>query len=92
MRANLKSISLRCYLFEAAFVWDLTKETIVSPLGCLQGGGKFQRIPKATCLGAYRVPSPHTSERALLQLHRGCTEYKTSMITDSDPLRGLLFY
>jgi len=36
--ANLKSISHRCYLFEVAFVWDLTKETINSPLGCLQGG------------------------------------------------------
>jgi len=36
--ANLKSISHRCYLFEVAFVWELTKETIVLPLGCLQGG------------------------------------------------------
>ena len=26
------------YLFEVAFVWELTKETIVFPLGCLQGG------------------------------------------------------
>jgi len=36
--ANLKSISHRCYLFEVAFVWELTKETIGLPLGCLQGG------------------------------------------------------
>ena len=36
--ANLKSISHRCYLFEIAFVWELTKETIHLPLGCLQGG------------------------------------------------------
>jgi len=36
--ANLKSISHRCYLFEVAFEWELTKETIVLPLGCLQGG------------------------------------------------------
>ena len=36
--ANLKSISHRCYLFEVAFVWELTKETIHLPLGCLQGG------------------------------------------------------
>ena len=35
---NLKSISHRCYLFEVEFVWELTKETIVFPLGCLQGG------------------------------------------------------
>ena len=35
--ANLKSISHRCYLFEEAFVWDLTQETIYLPLGCLQG-------------------------------------------------------
>ena len=30
--------SKRCYLFEVAFVWELTKETIHLPLGCLQGG------------------------------------------------------
>ena len=36
--ANLKSISHRCYLFEVAFVWELTQETIHLPLGCLQGG------------------------------------------------------
>ena len=24
--------------FEAAFVWELTKETIVLPMGCIQGG------------------------------------------------------
>ena len=38
LRANLKSISHRCHLFEVAFVWELTKETIHLPLGCLQGG------------------------------------------------------
>jgi len=36
--ANLKSISHKCYLFEVAFVWELTKETIGLALGCLQGG------------------------------------------------------
>jgi len=36
--ANLKSISHRCYLFEVAFVWELTRETIDFPLGCLRGG------------------------------------------------------
>ena len=36
--SNLKSTSYRCYLFEVAFVWELTKETIDLPLGCLQGG------------------------------------------------------
>ena len=40
--ANLKSISQRCYLFEVAFAWELTKETIVLPLGCLQGGSPMQ--------------------------------------------------
>ena len=38
LRANIKSISHRCHLFEVAFVWELTKETIHLPLGCLQGG------------------------------------------------------
>jgi len=38
LRANLKSISHRCHLFERACVWELTKETIHLPMGCLQGG------------------------------------------------------
>ena len=38
MRANRKSISHRCYLFEVAFVWELTKETVHLPLGCHQVG------------------------------------------------------
>ena len=38
LRANLKSISHRCHLFVVAFVWELTKETIHLPLGCLEGG------------------------------------------------------
>ena len=36
--ANLKSISHRCHPILVAFVWELTKETIHLPLGCLQGG------------------------------------------------------
>ena len=36
--ANLKSISHRCHPMLVAFVWELTKETIDLPLGCLQGG------------------------------------------------------
>jgi len=37
-KSYLESISHRCYLFEVAFVWELTKETISLPLGCLQRG------------------------------------------------------
>ena len=37
LRANLKSISHRCYLREVVFESDLTKETIHLPLSCLQG-------------------------------------------------------
>ena len=33
-----KSISHRCHPILVAFVWELTKETIHLPLGCLQGG------------------------------------------------------
>ena len=35
---NLKSISHRCHPILVAFVWELTKETIYLPMGCLQGG------------------------------------------------------
>ena len=41
--ANLKLISHRCYLFAVAFVWELNEETIVLPLGCLQGGEESKR-------------------------------------------------
>ena len=36
--ANHESISHRCYLFEVAFVWEVTKEIVFLPLGCLHGG------------------------------------------------------
>ena len=39
--ANFKSISHRCHLREVAIEWELTKETIHLPLGCLQGGSPF---------------------------------------------------
>jgi len=48
LRANLKSISHRCHLFEVAFVWELTKETIHLPLGCLQGGFRATRAAALT--------------------------------------------
>ena len=38
VEGNLQSISHRCYLFEVAFVLELTKGTIHLPLTCLQGG------------------------------------------------------
>ena len=43
LRANLDPISHRCHLFEVAFVWEFTKETIHWPLGCLQGGEERSR-------------------------------------------------
>ena len=36
---NLKSLSHRCHPIMVAFVWELTKETIYLPLGCLQLAG-----------------------------------------------------
>jgi hypothetical protein len=47
LRANLKSISHRFHLFEVAFVWEMTKETINLPLGCLQGGGAREGARRA---------------------------------------------
>ena len=44
LRANRRSISHRCHLFEVAYVWELTKETIHFPLGCLQGGSKLSGL------------------------------------------------
>ena len=41
--ANFESISHRCHPILVAFVWELTKETINLPLGCLQGRDKFAK-------------------------------------------------
>ena len=43
LRANLKSISRRCYPREEAFEQELTQGTIYLPLGCLQGGQPQRR-------------------------------------------------
>jgi len=49
--ANPKSTSHRCYILEVACVWELTKETIDQPLGCLQGGCEESQIgPAASSL------------------------------------------
>jgi len=44
LRANLKSISHKCHLYEVVFVWELTKETIHLPLGCLQGASTKAKV------------------------------------------------
>ena len=52
--ANLGSISHRCHLFEVAFTWELTKETMHLLMGCLQGGygytpwggQRWRRVPR----------------------------------------------
>jgi len=50
--ANLKSISHRCHPILVAFVWELTKETIYLPLGCLRGGLRGAGAGKLVCRGA----------------------------------------
>ena len=47
--ANLESNSHRCHPILVAFVWELTKETIELPMGCLQGGnllGLFEDVAR----------------------------------------------
>jgi len=56
LRANFKSISHRCHPILVAFVWDLTKETIDLPLGCLQGG------PSLATAEATRTDPPNKLE------------------------------
>jgi hypothetical protein len=43
--ATLQSSSHRCFLFEVAFVWELTEEIIVLPLGCLLGCLLVHQLP-----------------------------------------------
>ena len=61
LRANRKSISHRCHLFEVAFVWGLTKETIHLPLGCLQGGSLRRNREKVCCLLEIKILSERQS-------------------------------
>ena len=72
--ANSKSISHRCYLFEVAFVWGWTKETIDLALGCLQGGGE-----------ALRPHLPRCGSRLLIRLT--CGEKQQALVA---PLRILI--
>ena len=55
MRVNVKSISHRCHLFDVAFVWELTKETIHLPLGCFQGGSGCDSVKslRSSYMGPY---------------------------------------
>ena len=48
---HLKSISHKCHPVLVAFVWELTKETIHLPLGCLQGGWRqeLRHAPGFAC-------------------------------------------
>jgi len=58
--ANLKSITHRCHLQEVAFQWELTKETIYSPLGCLQGGCQpGLRAGAGSCRGEIGILLPN---------------------------------
>ena len=62
--ANLKSVSHRCHPILVAFVWELTKETIELPLGCLQGGhlvhdevlAEEDELPEAHVLPVLALP------------------------------------
>ena len=53
--ANLKSISHRFHPILVAFVWELTKETIDLPLGCLQGGLWLWLAPRKRFWGSFAM-------------------------------------
>ena len=63
LKANLKSISHRCHLFEVAFVWELTQETIDLPLGCLQGGCEPASAADARARWWWRLESSEPSPK-----------------------------
>ena len=47
--ANLKSIPHRCHPILVAFVRELTQETVVLPLGCLQRGVQLKLPRSSNC-------------------------------------------
>ena len=69
VRANIKSISNRCNLFEVAFVWKLTKASIQLPLCCLQGGSEARHAssPPSKELAFRQTMAPNPCQ--LLQLN-----------------------
>jgi len=67
---NLNSISHRCYLREVAFEWELTKETIDLPMGCLQGGA---------CLGCPWQPVRSVDVRARVGSCRSELEWEGTL-------------
>jgi len=64
--ANLQSTSQRCHPILVAFVWELTRETIYLPLGCLQGGGLRVIKQKKKIWGASCHASDHRGTLAHL--------------------------
>ena len=68
--ANLKSISHRCYLREVAFAWELTKDTIYSPLGCLQSGIRACEVrrPQPTPRDLISTAGPEANHATVLGL------------------------
>ena len=88
--ANLKSISLKCYLQEVAFEWELTEQTIYLPLGCLQGGLAVGRpvqnqlyvsLPSKRCRLYQKMIDWKGSETFAFTCYRGL-----SIIRNSHPL------
>ena len=47
--ADLNLITHKCYFREVAFEWELIKETIFLPLGCIQGGQDPVLTPPRPC-------------------------------------------
>jgi len=80
--ANLKAISHRCRPL-VAFAWELTRETIYLPLGCLQGGnGGVFRPPRALA----RSPAPCPLRLSLRRSSRGTLRMRAQ--TSRHPTRS----
>ena len=65
LRESFKSIFHRCHLCEVAFVWELAKETIDLPLGCLEGGGDDRNRERGE-LPPYALESKWTLKKEVL--------------------------
>ena len=74
--ANLKSFS---HIFEVAFVWELTNETVVLPLGCLQGG-MLRTSRDARALGRVLLTSSEPMPSSVAPLPRAMATAHTAAI------------
>ena len=86
LRADLKSNFHGCHFFEVSFVWELTKETIRLPLGCLQGG--LGSMAQQRVAGRYGGGASTMTRHGGVSGGRGWPQLSSSSLSSLQVLEG----